>query len=161
MRGQKLPERETETLAQLRVMVATESRDGQRLAENLGDNPICTVIVDESIPGIVVTWRRYATSTQLRFIHEAILDLVRRRGVVRVLGDDTALPTIHAEDQRWIVADWMPRAKEAGVRVAASKSPVSYFGRLAVERVASNAPWPLRAFEDMREARRWLQNLAY
>ncbi len=95
----------TGVLEQLRIAVATESSDGQRLAENLGENPICTVVVDERIPGIVVTWRRYATSTQLRFIHEAILDLVHRRALSRILGDDTALPMIHAEDQRWIVED--------------------------------------------------------
>ncbi len=149
----------TETLEQLRVIVATESSDGQRLAENLSDNPICTVTVDVSIRSIVVTWRRYATSTQLRFIHEAILDLVHRWGLSRILGDDTALPTIHAEDQRWIVEDWMPRASAAGLRAAASKSPASYFGRLAAKRVASNAPWPVHAFDDMREARHWLQSV--
>lgn len=141
-------------------MVATESSDGLRLVENLGDNPVCTVAVDESIASIVVVWRRYATSTQLRYIHEVILEIVQRRHVRRIIGDDTALPTIHAEDQRWIVENWMPRAVAAGVRATASKSPATYFGRQAVQQVRSRSLWEFRAFDDMHEARQWLLGLA-
>jgi hypothetical protein len=43
------------------------------------------------------------------------------------------LAMIHAEDQAWVVEDWMPRAMAAGLRVAASKSPASYFGKISVD----------------------------
>jgi len=72
------------------------------------------VSIDENIPAIVVLWKGYATGTQLRFVHENILDQLRKHGMSKVLGDDTGLPTIHAEDQSWIVENWMPRAIAAG-----------------------------------------------
>ncbi len=150
-----------ETLSQLRASVASESSEGLRLVEDLGDNPLCTVSVDESIPAVVVTWRRDVTSAQLRFIHEAVLEVIRSRGLSLILGDDTELPTIHTEDQRWIIEDWIPRARAAGVRAAASKSPAACFGRLAVKQIGSYVPWKLRVFDDMPEARHWLQTQAH
>jgi len=148
-----------ETLKQLRRRLEAESSDGMALLRNLTSNPICSVYLDESVPCVTVVWKQYATSTQLRFIHENVLYLLQKHRLSRILGDDTALPTIHSEDQRWIVEDWMPRAKAAGFRAGANKSPTSYFGKLAVETVQSVAPSDLqfRSFADMDEARQWLR----
>jgi thiamine monophosphate kinase len=66
--------------------------------------------LDKSVPCIAITWKQYATSTQLRFVHENVLQMLMRQRVSKILGDDTALPTIHAEDRVWITEDWMPRA---------------------------------------------------
>src|SRR5262249_39847050 len=65
-----------ESLEQLRSRLEAESGDGLRLLENLEDNPICCVSFDTSIPCIRVVWKRYATSTQLRFIHERLLRML-------------------------------------------------------------------------------------
>jgi hypothetical protein len=66
---------------------------------------------------------------------------------------------IHADDQRRIVEDWMPRARTAGLRAAASKSPASHFGRLAVGRVISHSSWLFRACDDLADACGWLRSL--
>ena len=109
-----------------------------------------------------MVWKQYATSTQLRFVHESMLHLLKTHRVSRLLGDDTALPTIHSEDRQWIAENWMPRAQAVGLIAAASKSPTAYFGRLAVENVQSVAPSDicLRSFEVMEDAREWLRGLA-
>jgi len=134
----------------------------RRLAENLADNPICAVTVDASIPCIVLVWKRYATSAQLRFIQESALRLLRENALHKILGDDTALPTIHGDDRSWIAENWMPRAIAAGLRAVASKSPLAHFGRVSVDAVLSVAPAPLiwRSFDDMAAARRWLKSVA-
>ena len=85
--------------------------------------------------------------------------MLTRHRVSRILGDDTALPTIHAEDRVWITENWMPRARAAGLVAAASKRPDAYFGQLAVENVQSVAPTgvTLRSFDKLEDAREWLR----
>jgi len=151
---------ESESLKQLRTRLESESNDGLQLLKDLADNPVCSVTFDENIPCIVVAWKQYATSTQLRYVHESLINLLEQHRVSKILGDDTALATIHNDDQSWIVGNWMPRAMASGLRAAASKSPSSYFGKVSVESVQSIAPpgVVLRSFADMAEARQWLKN---
>lgn len=152
----------SDSLSKLRVQLETESSDGIKLLNNLKDNPICSVSLEESVPCIKVIWKQYATSTQLRFIHESILRLLQKHGVVKILGDDTALLTIHAEDQAWIVHDWMPRAIAAGLKFASSKNPDSYFGKVSVSSVQSALPIGIvvRSFERLDDAKRWLSGVS-
>ena len=146
-------------LTRLRKLVATEASDGLMLSTNLEDNPICSVSLDETIPGITVIWKRYATSAQLRFVHEAIIDMLITHKVGKILGDDTELPTIHTDDQDWIVRNWMPRACAAGLRAAASKQTSHFFCKLATDTIQSHAPDEIRmeSFENLDDAKRWLQ----
>jgi hypothetical protein len=83
----------------------------------------------------MVIWRNYATSTQFRFIHESIVHQLQEHGVNKVLGDDTALPTIHAD-----------------------KPPEAHFGRVPVSNVQASLPDGLltQSFDTHEEARAWL-----
>jgi hypothetical protein len=150
-----------DNLGQLRLLLEAESSDSLKLLKDITNNPICSVTVDESVPCIFVVWKQYATSTQLRFIREYILELIKHDGATKVLGDDTRLPTIHAEDQKWIVEDWMPRAMAAGLRFCCSRSPDAYFGKVAVSNVQSIAPHGLvtRRFDVMEDATQWLRGV--
>ena len=152
---------ETEVLRQLTEIVRTESSDGARLVSNPEDNPICRITLDAAVPCILVTWQRYATSAQLRFVHERILQLLRRQGLRKILGDDSSLAVIHVDDQVWIREDWMPRAARAGLEAAASKCPYAFFGKQSVAKVQSGAPsgLKLRSFDTLDEARSWLRGL--
>lgn len=143
-------------------LVEAESGDGRALVRTPEDNPICAVSYDSAIPGLFVKWKGYATSAQLFFIHETLIHLIRRYRAAKILGDDTALATITEPDQEWIARNWMPRAIEAGLRWAAAKRPMGYFGRTSVDRVQSSAPPGLtvRSFETLDEARRWLKSAA-
>src|SRR5271170_3652719 len=106
--GNQRHEEQSEPLRLLRARLEIESSDSVKLLKDFKENPICSVRLDESVPCIVVVWKQYATSTQLRFIHESILGLLEKHRVTKILGDDTLLPTIHAEDQTWIAENWMP-----------------------------------------------------
>jgi hypothetical protein len=50
---------------------------------------------------------------------------------------------------------------ECGLRFAASKRPDSYFGKLAVSQIQSAAPAGIecRSFEQLHEAREWLETV--
>jgi len=144
----------------LRVRLQTESSDSLKLLRDIRNNPVCSVIFDESVPCILVLWRNYATSTQFRFVHENVLYLLRKHGLDKILGDDTDLPTIHNEDQAWLVDDWMPRAIASGLRATANKRPSAHFGKISVSNVQACLP-PLlitRSFDNIEEARAWLRD---
>jgi hypothetical protein len=68
---------------------------------------------------------------------------------------------IHAEDQAWIIKDWLPRAMAAGLRAAAHKSPVGHFGKVSVDNVISGiaVKISLQTFESLDEARGWLKDV--
>jgi hypothetical protein len=104
---------ETTNLEKLRIRLQAESSDSLQLLRDIKDHPVCSVFFDEGVPCIMVIWRNYATSTQFRFIHESILHQLQEHGVSKILGDDSALPTIHTEDQAWIIktgcrGQWRP-----------------------------------------------------
>jgi len=146
-------------LEELRAIVKAQSSDGLALVTDLENNPICSIKLDRDARCIFIEWKQYATSAQLRFIHEHIIDLLIRHQITKVLGDDTALPTIHPDDQKWIVENWLPRAKAAGLKTAASKMPATHFGKIAVESIQLFV-MPrilIRAFDNIEDARNWLR----
>jgi hypothetical protein len=144
----------------LRRVIEEESNDGRALAEDPAHNPICTVSRDDSIPCIFVHWKGYATSAQLRFIHECLIDLIKRERMSKTLGDDTALVAVTSEDQDWIGENWTPRAVAAGLRFAASKRPQGYYGRTSVNHIQAviSSKLCVRSFDDLAEARAWLRS---
>ena len=146
----------------LQSAVAAESSDGRRVAQNPSDNPICSMTFKAASHCIEVIWKMYATSLQLRFIHECLLDLIKTHRASRILGDDTALGIIHADDQAWIAADWLPRAIAAGLKAGASKAPATYFAEQSVRRIQASAPSGVRleSFQNLSDARAWLSTSA-
>ena len=84
---------------------------------------------------------------------------MRTNRLTKILGDDSGLEAISAEDRRWITDYWLPRAIAAGLRCVASKTPSSYFGRLSVENIHSAMPTGIRvrSFDEIDAARDWLQ----
>jgi hypothetical protein len=143
--------------AELGKRLLEEAEEGRLLSANIHDNPICTVNYDARIPAVVVVWKRYVTSLQLRFVHEKVLEMIAEHGAHKILGDDTELSVIHPRDQDWILNDWMPRAFKAGLKAAASKRPSGYFGRLSTTRIQSQADeLKHQAFDDIGSARDWL-----
>jgi hypothetical protein len=150
-----------EELSELQRRLGIESDDSRKLASNPDNNPICSIAFDESIPAITVTWKRYATSTQLRFIHEYLLTLLQWHGASKILGDDTALATIHPDDREWISETWLPRAIACGLKAAVSKKPASMHGQFAVAAVQSELKGiAIDAFDGMADARQWLQSVS-
>lgn len=145
-------------LSKLSDRLRSESSVGLKLLDSPGDNPICSVAVDDSIPAVVVVWKEYATSTQLRFVLEYVLHLLESRRLTKILGDDTALRIIHLDDREWILSDWIPRAVQAGLRAVASKPSAAHFANVAVQSVVSAAlpPLEMRVFATIDVARAWL-----
>ena len=62
-----------ETLRELREKLRQDSTDSFRLLENFRDNPICSILHDETNHCVTVVWKQYATHVQFRYIHEKLL----------------------------------------------------------------------------------------
>ncbi len=156
------PSESSDHLRALRERLRQDTRDSFQLLSNFWDNPICTIIHDEARHCIMVVWKQYATQIQLRYIHENLLTLICKHRVDKILGDDTALLAIPSEDRFWIIDEWFPRAQQCGLRFAASKKPVSYFGKLSISQIQSAAPAGIecRSFEQLHEAKEWLATVA-
>jgi hypothetical protein len=149
-------------MRELREKLRQGSRDSFQLLENFWDNPICSIRHEAESRCIFLVWKQYATQTQFRYIHEKLLSIICEHQVVKILGDDSALPAIPSEDRFWVIDDWFPRAVQCGLRYAASKTPDAYFGKLAVSHIQSSAPPDLtiRSFDKLEEAQAWLSNVA-
>jgi hypothetical protein len=150
------------TLAELGQIVERESYEGSLLVQNPNDNPICKLHYDEEVRCVAVTWRKYATSAQLRYIHEIILALLAQHKAEKILGDDTDLPIVHAEDQQWIVEEWLPRARAIGLKVAATTVSMTFFGRVAIGAIQSRLAREIqiRNFGNIHSARSWLKSFS-
>jgi hypothetical protein len=148
-------------LAELKRIIEGESIDGTHLLNSPQDNPICSLSYDESIPCIAVVWRKYATSAQLRFVHEIILGMLAQHAADRILGDDSDLPIVHAEDQKWIVDDWLPRARAAGLKAVATAVSLTFFGKVSIGSIHSKLAKEIaiKDFHNIHSARIWLGSL--
>ncbi len=148
-------------LVDLSRIVESESHEGVQLVQNPYDNPICRLAYDEEVRCVEVVWRKYATSAQLRYIHEIILSMLMRHKADKILGDDTDLPIVHAEDQQWIVEQWLPRARAVGFKAAATKVSITFFGRVAIGTIQSRLgrEIQIRNFGNIHSARSWLKSL--
>jgi hypothetical protein len=149
------------SLAELKRIIENESIDGIHLLNSPHDNPICSLAYDESIPCVAVVWRKYATSAQLRFIHEIILSMLTQHAADRILGDDSDLPIVHAEDQKWIVEDWLPRARAAGLKAVATAVSLTFFGKVSIGSIHSKLAKEIaiKDFHNIHSARTWLGSL--
>jgi hypothetical protein len=84
--------------------------------------------------------------------------MLRHHQLCKIRGDATALPAIDSYDQQWTAEDWLPRARTAGLRSAASKTPVSHVAMLAIAKVqaAKDIDIKFGSFADIESARNWL-----
>lgn len=122
----------------------------------------CTVGYDAGVPCVLMTWKGYATSRDFRSGNERIVDLIAERKVSKLLGDTKEFVLIGADDQRWLLSDWIPRALQAGLRTVALVTPMFYFNRVAVASVGQELDpnqLTLQYFDDRDAARDWLKGV--
>lgn len=104
-------------------------------------------------------WKRYATSDQNRHALEEILKLLKAHEITKILGHDSCLETISSGGQTWIIENWLPRARAAGLKAIASKKSGSFFTRRAVNIIHTAAAEAVetKVFVEFDDARTWLR----
>jgi hypothetical protein len=88
-----------------------------------------------------------------------ILRMLVQYRACKILGEDSDLSIIHAEDQRWIAEDWLPRARAAGLKAAASTASMTFFGRASIGAIQARLGQEImsESFRSIHAARNWLK----
>ncbi|UOQ51568.1 hypothetical protein [Hymenobacter cellulosivorans] len=101
------------------------------------------------------------TSAALRAVYEQALNLLRSRGLCKILTDHQLMPPVPAGEQEWLVQDWAPRAiREAGYRYCAVVQSYDVLNRQSTQQIVQRLgkePFTVRYFEDDQAAEDWLR----
>ena len=111
------------------------------------------------IPYISLTMDGYAPTHEFKFISEHLLEALYLYKLKKVLVDIQKMQLIAADDQRWLVEDWLPRAILSGHNTCAVVNSNHFFNRLAIGNIANNVKakgFNLELFEEADNAIEWL-----
>lgn len=118
-----------------------------------------TLHYDPELACIRMIIEGYLTSQQFRTKTEELLELIITHRISKVLADTTYMKIIGADDQRWFIEDWLPRAVKAGYKACAMINSMYFFNRVAINAIADKidkCQFTLQVFDDEAEAKQWL-----
>lgn len=126
------------------------------------DMPYVLIQWDGGGPWVYVKWKAWADSSEYRAAQELVIVALRENRASRNLIDSTDRRVISADDQKWLVENWMPRAQAAGRRWTAIVLPSSPLGRTIAEnidRYPRSKLITVEHFETVEEAAAWLSTV--
>lgn len=104
----------------------------------------------------------YTPTPEFQAFSERLLDALIYYKVNKALVDIREMKLITAEDQHWLLEDWLPRAIEIGHNACAVVNSKYFFNRIAIGSIVDNVKatgFNLQLFEDTDKATEWLKNL--
>lgn len=111
---------------------------------------------------VLVEWKEWADSAEYRAAHETILMAIRENHASKNLIDATHARVVSAEDQEWLINNWIPRAVAAGRRSTAVVMPKSALGRTIsenIDREARSGVSRVEYFDTAVNAAAWLSTV--
>ncbi|WP_437816374.1 hypothetical protein [Sorangium sp. So ce1078] len=114
---------------------------------------------DADIQAVLVEWKGFADSKELRTALDAAMDLVHRKRAIRCLGDCRRAGPTSQDDQRWANESWLPRMDALGVRRIAYVLPRSAIARMSLTRALARFDGQVLVqaqFDGIDAARAWL-----
>lgn len=126
-------------------------------------NQLCTISYDDDAECIIMTWKTYASSQQLRLIYERFLELVIKKKVKKAISDTRLMVMLSAEDQMWIVEELVPRLQAAGLRYSAIIVPLNHFAMMGVDNVVKMVGQDeiqTKYFKTVEDALNWFELLS-
>jgi hypothetical protein len=84
---------------------------------------------------VQVEWKAWANSAEYRAAHETVIAALRENHASRNLIDATHERVVTADDQRWLIDNWIPRAMAAGRRHTAVVLPLRALGKTITENI--------------------------
>jgi hypothetical protein len=118
-------------------------------------NKACTITYDESMPYIMAQWLGYTTSFQYREVHEKLLSLMKETKTFKLLADNSNLPEISPEDQKWFNNNWLPRAIKEGYTALVILTGKSKFAQVTFNNLYQNV-LTVKYFDNLDQAKQWL-----
>ncbi|WP_437318963.1 hypothetical protein [Sorangium sp. So ce385] len=118
-----------------------------------------TISWEADIQAVLLEWKGFADSKELRSSLDAAIDLAHRKKATRCLGDCRRAGPTSQDDQRWANESWLPRVAAHGVRRIAYVLPRSAVARMSLTRALARFDGHelvQAQFDDIDEARAWL-----
>lgn len=127
----------------------------------LGTTPCLTIYYDSGNDWLFLDWQGELTLTAVQQACVEVGYCLLQRPYPRVLNSNAQVTNISLSVAAWLVAEFMPHAKLAGIEHLAWVSSPSLRGRSVVQTVVN---WLSQAnidiFYDLDDAVNWLQHLA-
>ncbi len=129
------------------------------------ETPFAVLDWDKSINAVTLRWKAFAYGEAFQTAINKILELLVEKNTNKFLNDTTHMRVIGHNDQTWILENWVPRARAAGLKWNAIVLPSSQTARNTVmeavgrgERRAKGIPaFETHYFETLEEAKEWLR----
>jgi hypothetical protein len=99
------------------------------------DTEHCTVTYDAGKRTVILAWKKFAKGDDFKNALEAGLELVKKKGAKRWVGDCQNLGPIAPADQKWVNEDWFPRLLGTGMQRMAVIIPKSALSKMAVDQI--------------------------
>lgn len=120
------------------------------------------VSYDEYADCVCITLTGYSEGDIYRTLLNQAIELLKRYGTAKLLGDTRRSEVISVEDQDWSNNDWAKRAVEAGLKYNAIVLSEDIFGRLSIESIVDNAKVvKVKYFDNVSSAKEWLKIITY
>lgn len=122
------------------------------------------IFAHATLPCIVMKWRGNPTSKEFREGTEKMLELLKMKKFTKVIGDVKHMELILAEDQEWVLKEFLPRALKEGFRVMAFINSDEYLTNVIVENMAYRIKLEnmnFGFFNDYQTAEDWIKTTEY
>jgi len=122
------------------------------------DESFATVTYDGDIDAVVARMAEFAEGESFRTYMDSIIDAIEAERTDCVIADTSQMGALTDDDQAWSVADWAPRAEDAGLDHMALVMPEGIVAEMSVESVMEMADDDIERelFDDVGDARDWV-----
>jgi hypothetical protein len=87
----------------------------------------------------VASFKGFLEFNEHRKLGEEVLNLAIKNGYSKMVIDTTELKVIRQETQKWIEAEWFPKANSSGIKYMAFVIPSDVLGQMSTKRVNEKA----------------------
>ncbi len=116
---------------------------------------------EQSFNGIVFTFSGTPSAEEFRNIALSGLDLLKSKGVTKILNNTSELEIVTIENQEWSQTVWFPMAQKAGLQYFAFVIPNNIFGEASAqqtnEKAEDEGDIQIQYFKTFDEAAAWLK----
>jgi hypothetical protein len=117
-----------------------------------------TLSWDEASKTIIAEWKGFASLAKMQFALEKGLELIQQKKTTKWLGDTSNLAPFGQEASNWIIKDWIPRAKTAGLKYIAYVIPKSALTRMTLSNGTAITLLESAFFDSQDGAKAWLRS---
>ena len=123
--------------------------------QSLHKSKTIEITYDEATKIMICNWIGFQNKESIMASGAVILDLVKKKGISKVLNDNTLVTGPWQDAAEWTSTVWFPEMIKAGLRHFAWVFSRDIFSQLSAKK-AMPANDIVKSFNDLEEARLWL-----